>query len=89
MLNICKHLGADTYLSGAFGREYLDIAEFAAEGLSVRFHEYDYPVYPQRFGGFVPYLSYLDMLFNSGLERDSVLAGGRMLLPERLRDAIS
>lgn len=32
-----------------------------------------YPVYPQRFGDFVLFLSYLDMLFNLGLERDKVL----------------
>lgn len=27
-------------------------------------------------------LSYLDMLFNVGLERDKVLAGGKMLPPD-------
>ena len=79
LLDICKHLGSDTYLSGSFGREYLDSREFAAEGVTVKFHEYSYPIYPQRFGDFVPYLSYLDMLFNIGLVRDQVLAGGRIL----------
>ena len=29
LLDICKHLGADSYLSGGFGREYLDTAAFA------------------------------------------------------------
>ena len=80
LLEICKYLGSNTYLSGAFGRDYLDVGEFTAEGVAVRFHEYSYPLYPQRFGDFVPYLSYLDMLFNTGLERDKVLAGGMMLL---------
>jgi hypothetical protein len=75
LLDICRYLNADIYLSGAFGRDYLNIADFAAEGTEVRFHEYDHPVYPQRFGDFVPFLSYLDMLFNVGLERDKVLAG--------------
>ena len=79
LLDICKYLGSNTYLSGAFAREYLDIADFVAEGIEVRFHEYSYPVYPQRFDGFVPFLSYLDMLFNVGLERDRVLTGGRVL----------
>jgi hypothetical protein len=77
LLDVCKHLGADVYLSGGFGREYLDVGEFEAQGVAVRFHEYEYPVYPQRFGEFVPYLSYLDMLFNAGLERGVVLGGGR------------
>jgi len=77
LLDICKHVGATVYLSGAFGREYLDIGEFRTSGIDVRFHEYSYPVYPQCHGDFVPFLSYLDMLFNVGLEREMVLAGGR------------
>jgi hypothetical protein len=78
LLDICRHVGADTYLSGMFGREYLDTDEFAREGVSVLFHEYTYRPYPQRFEGFVPYMSYLDMLFNTGLEREVVLSSGRM-----------
>jgi hypothetical protein len=76
LLDICKHLGADKYLSGMFGREYLDADEFARAGVDVLFHEYNYPVYPQCHGEFVPFLSYLDLLFNAGLDRDLVLAGG-------------
>ncbi len=78
LLDICRHLGADTYLSGGFGREYLDSAAFAREGVNVAFHEYNYPVYPQQHGNFVPFLSYVDLLFNTGgLDRPMVLAGGR------------
>ncbi len=84
LLDICKYLGVDTYLSGAFGKEYLDITEFTGEGVRVRFHEYRYPVYPQRFGDFVPFLSYLDVLFNIDLDRERVLAGGRMVPPDQL-----
>ena len=81
LLEICKEIGADVYLSGAFGREYLELPAFAAEGIAVRFHEYAYPPYPQRFGAFVPWLSYLDMLFNAGLDRSAVAAGGTMPAP--------
>lgn len=76
LLDICESLGADIYLSGAFGRSYLNLAEFAAHGVTVAFHEYRYPVYPQRFGAFVPFLSYLDMLFNAGLDPAMVMQGG-------------
>jgi hypothetical protein len=76
LLDICKHLGADVYLSGAFGRQYLGVEEFGREGVQVRFHEYEYPLYRQRQSEFVPYLSYLDMLFQVGLCRDTVLSGG-------------
>jgi hypothetical protein len=79
LLEICKYVGADIYLSGAFGREYIDKETFLAQGVEVKFHEYDYPTYPQRFDGFLPFLSYIDMLFNAGLPRDEVMAGGRMV----------
>lgn len=67
LLAICKELGCDEYLSGGFGREYLDAADFAAEGIELRFHDYEHPVYEQRHGAFVPWLSYLDMLFAADL----------------------
>jgi hypothetical protein len=76
LLEICQHLGVDIYLSGPFGRDYLDVGEFNAAGVRVCFHEYVYPLYPQRFGEFVPFLSYLDTLFNAGLDREMVAAGG-------------
>ena len=79
LLDICKEVGVTTYLSGMFGREYLDIAEFAREGVDVLFHEYEYRPYAQRYEEFVPFLSYLDMLFNIGLDRDTVMASGSMV----------
>ena len=69
-------------MSGAAAKGYLDVAAFAAARIEVAFHEYEYPVYPQRHGDFAPFLSYLDMLFNVGLDRATVLAGGRG--PERV-----
>ncbi|MGE3173746.1 MAG: WbqC family protein [Planctomycetota bacterium] len=72
LLAICRHLGADVYLSGGFGREYLEPDTFAAAGVEVRYHEFEYPTYPQRFGEFTPFLSYLDALFCTGLRRDEL-----------------
>ncbi len=77
LLGICREVGADTYLSGAFGKEYLDESRFRAEGIRVRYHEYDCPEYPQRFGDFVPYLSYIDLLFNAGLDLALIESGAR------------
>lgn len=81
LLEICRWMGADVYVSGGFGRDYLDLEVFAAAGVAVRFHEYTYPVHPQCFGEFVPWLSYLDMLFNVGLDRETVAAGGAVRAP--------
>ncbi|MEM9134595.1 MAG: WbqC family protein [Actinomycetota bacterium] len=73
LLNICETLDADAYLSGEFGRTYLDVDAFNERGIGVEYHQYTYPEYPQRYGPFEPYLSYLDMLFNVGLDRERVL----------------
>jgi hypothetical protein len=77
LLGICREVGADVYLSGAFGKTYLDEDQFTSAGVRVEYHEYEYPRYPQCFGDFVPYLSYLDLLFNVGLDRRFIEAGGR------------
>ena len=79
LLDICRYLNADTYLSGAFGRDYLDTTIFNSAGIEVRFHEYDYPIYPQRFGDFIPFLSYIDALLNADLDPDMISAGGKVL----------
>lgn len=39
VLDICKKTGATTYLSGVFGRTYLDLDAFAAAGIKVVFDE--------------------------------------------------
>jgi len=68
VLNICKSLNASTYLSGPFGRDYLNIDSFAASGIKIAFHDYKHPVYSQTYPGFEPYMTIIDLLFNHGLE---------------------
>lgn len=66
LVEIVRRLGGDTYLAGAGGREYMDVAVYGEAGIEVIFQEYKHPVYPQLFGQFVPYLSAVDLLFNMG-----------------------
>lgn len=66
VLNLCRSVGATTYLSGALGRNYLDAASFAAAGITVRYQDYTHPHYAQWQPGFEPYMSALDLLFNHG-----------------------
>jgi hypothetical protein len=40
LVNICRAAGADTYLSGPRGREYLELEQFKAWGIDVQFHDY-------------------------------------------------
>lgn len=37
LVNICKQLGANKYLSGVSGRKYLDLSKFSAAGIEVIF----------------------------------------------------
>jgi hypothetical protein len=58
--NLCLALGADEYLAGPSGRDYLDHADFVAHGITVRFFDFLHPTYDQGGGVFVPNLSSVD-----------------------------
>lgn len=74
VLNLCREVGATTYLSGALGKNYLDEASFAAAGIGVRYQDYQHPTYAQCQPGFAPYMCALDLLFNHGpASRDILL----------------
>jgi hypothetical protein len=75
LIAITKHFGADTYLAGAGGRDYMDLDRYGKNGVKVLFQEYHHPVYEQRFGAFEPFLSVLDLLFNHGPESLRILRG--------------
>lgn len=60
VLNLCQAVGATRYLSGPFGRDYLDRDSFDAAGLDLRFHSFEHPVYPQLHGPFVPNMAVVD-----------------------------
>lgn len=78
VLAMCRTTGAETYLSGVHGRDYLDREAFTRAGVRLVFQEFRCPVYPQCWPGeFVPNLSAVDLLFNCGPESRKVLAGDR------------
>jgi hypothetical protein len=67
LINICKTLGADTYLSGLGGSvSYLDEARFREEGIKLHFYDFQHPSYHQTWGEFLPNMSIIDLLFNEG-----------------------
>lgn len=65
-LTICQEMGADVYLSGKHGRDYLDESEFAVHGIRVQYQDFRHPTYPQLWGDFLPQMSSIDLLFNCG-----------------------
>lgn len=60
IVNLCRAAGADEYLAGPSGRDYLDLDSFAEHGITVRFFDFDHPTYAQGRGPFVPCLSAFD-----------------------------
>jgi len=66
ILQLCRHLGATRYLSGALGRDYLVESEFAAANIAIEYQDYVHPRYPQLWGEFLPNLSIVDLWMNCG-----------------------
>jgi hypothetical protein len=65
----CKSVGADMYLSGIGGRDYLDVSLLENAGIKVIFQNFHSPVYIQLFGEFIPDLSVVDYLFCNGADK--------------------
>lgn len=67
VVDLCRKVGADTYLSGVHGRDYLEEGRFAAAGIRLQYQSFACPVYAQcQPGPFVSDLSVVDLLFNCG-----------------------
>jgi hypothetical protein len=73
VLNLCKQYNTDTYISGPFGKDYLEHKKFEDTGIDIEYHEYSHPEYSQQYGDFTPYLSVIDLLFNCGNESKKIL----------------
>lgn len=81
LIGILQEIGATTYLSGPAAAAYLDYALFLDVGINLEFKSYDYPPYKQLHGAFEPYVTVLDLLFNTGPEARNYL---KSRTPDRL-----
>ena len=67
LVNICKSIGAETYVSGIGGKEYLDESIFEKNKIKLEYQQFLHPEYPQHFSKtFIPNLSIIDLLANVG-----------------------
>jgi hypothetical protein len=67
LVEICRRLGATSYLSGPAAKQYVDQALFDAASIAVEWFNYEgYPVYPQLHGSFEHAVSVLDPLLMLG-----------------------
>ncbi len=76
LVNLCKVLNADTYLSGAYAATaYLDVDMFKRSGIKIALQDWQCPGYLQQYNrqGFIPDLSIVDLLFNHGKEAMDII----------------
>ena len=67
LINICKELSGNTYLSGPSAKQYLDEQLFNKSGINVKYLNYsNYPEYNQLYNDFEHGVSILDLIFNMG-----------------------
>lgn len=78
LIDICKRLGADEYVTGHGARKYLDHEAFEEQGIDVSYIDYELLPYPQLHGEFTPYVTILDAIANlGGSARDLLVSRGR------------
>jgi len=88
VLNLCRAVGATTYLSGPYGRHYLDEAAFRDAGIEIVYHDYRHPTYPQAYDPFEPAMAAVDLLFNCGPESMDILMRGQETAPRPAATAL-
>ena len=66
LIALCRRFGAERYLAGAGGRDYMDLEAWKRAGIEVVFQEFRGPVYDQMRPGFEPNLSAVDFLMHCG-----------------------
>jgi len=67
LIDILKKSGADKYISGPSGKNYLEESRFEEEGIKLEYFSYEgYPEYTQLYGPFLHEVSILDLIFNEG-----------------------
>ncbi|MFC1559007.1 WbqC family protein [Gemmatimonadota bacterium] len=66
LISLCEQVGADTYLAGSAGPDYMEMEKWHESGIEVCIHEFIHPEYTQPFGDFLPAMSAVDLLCNCG-----------------------
>jgi hypothetical protein len=74
LVDLCKLVNADAYISGAEGENYLIPEKFRVAGIKLIFQHYNHPIYNQfNNPAFQPYMSIIDLLFNCGEDSYRIL----------------
>jgi len=78
LVDICKRVGADVYLSPMGSLEYLtaEYSEFTKNNIRVVLHNYNHPQYAQLYRPFIPFASGIDLVFNEGESAIDIMRSG-------------
>ena len=66
LLDILQKLDATQYIAGTGCKDYMEDTLFVENGINIVYNEVKPFVYKQRWEGFEPYMSAVDLLFNEG-----------------------
>lgn len=66
LISLCQQVDAEVYLSGALGRNYIDLNTWKQAKIDLFFHDYHFPEYSRGREPFVPWLFFWDALFFHG-----------------------
>ena len=79
IIDMCRKGGADAYLHGMHGKDYIDVKKFEAAKIRCLYDNFQHPVYRQQFQPFISHLAVVDLLFNHGPESLAILLGEKKI----------
>ena len=89
LISTCKAIGADTYVSGRGGKNYMDESLFEKNNMKLEYQSYTPKPYPQRFSEtFIPDLSIIDALFNLGPDTFEIINDTKKLIGQSEGDFV-
>ena len=78
VIEICREIGADYYLSGPAAKDYIENDKFLDACIKLEYKSYEgYPEYKQLWGEFTRYVSVIDLIFNCGEKSPYYIWGWR------------
>jgi hypothetical protein len=79
--DIVESFGGTVYISGPNGRQYIneEVREyFRSKCIDIFYHDYYHPVYEQKYGDFLPFMTIWDLLFYKGKETINIIKRGKL-----------
>ena len=73
LIELINILDGKSYLSGYGASRYQSLNKFKEAEIDLNYYSFKAPIYPQLWQDFIPNLSILDVLFNIGFEKTSLI----------------